>query len=148
MPFEPWLRHYRKLGSRPTMDSSRKTIRTLLLYEFRLGQTATEATNNICRVIGADAVSVDTAWRWFDRFRNGEFEIDDLPRSGRAPEVDVGRLEELVEREPRSSSRCLAERLGCSHTAVEVHLGKLGKTWKHGVWIPHEFDTTSTPKQN
>jgi len=115
----------------------------LLLYEFRLGHAATEAANNICRAVGVDAVSVDTAWRWFDRFRNGEFGVDDLPRSGRPQEVDVGHLEELVESEPRLSSRCLAESLGCSHVAVELHLMELGKVWKYGVWIPHEL----TPHQ-
>ena len=37
------------------------------------------------------------------------------------------------------TTRCLAERLGCSHTTVETHQGEFGKTWKYGVWIPHEL---------
>ena len=121
------------------MDHSRKGIRMLLLYEFRLGNTATEATNNICRAMGIGTVSVDTARFWFRRFENGEFGVDDLPRSGRPPELDVGRLEEAIEHEPRLSSRCLAERLGCSHTTVKGHLKGLGKAWKYGVWVPHEL---------
>ena len=42
-------------------------------------------------------------------------------------------------RSPRMTSRCLAERLGRSYTTVETHLYELDKTWKYGVWIPHEL---------
>ena len=35
--------------------------------------------------------------------------------------------------------RCLAEHLECSHTTIERYLGELGKTWKYGIWIPHEL---------
>jgi hypothetical protein len=48
-------------------------------------------------------------------------------------------LQQLVEEDPRLTTRCLSERLGCSHTTVERHLGELGKTWKYRVWIPHEL---------
>jgi hypothetical protein len=48
-------------------------------------------------------------------------------------------LKQRIEEDPRLTTRCLAERLGCSHTAVEKHLNELGKTWKYGVWIPHEL---------
>ena len=48
-------------------------------------------------------------------------------------------LKELIEQDPRLTTRCLAERLGCSHIAIETHLHELGKTWKYRVWIPHEL---------
>ncbi|CAF5151551.1 unnamed protein product, partial [Rotaria magnacalcarata] len=48
-------------------------------------------------------------------------------------------LKQLIEQDPRLTTRCLAERLGCSHITVETHLHELGKTWKYGVWIPHEL---------
>jgi biotin operon repressor len=53
--------------------------------------------------------------------------------------VNVDLLKQLIEQDPRLTSWCLAEQLGCSHTAVEKHLNELGKTWRHGVWIPHEL---------
>ena len=59
--------------------------------------------------------------------------------TGRSPEVDVDVLKQLIEEDPRLTTRCLAERLECSHTTVETHLRDLGKTWKYGVWIPHEL---------
>ena len=53
--------------------------------------------------------------------------------------MDIDLLKQLIEEDPRMTSRCLAERLRCSHTTVETHLHELGKTWKYGVWIPHDL---------
>jgi histone-lysine N-methyltransferase SETMAR len=75
----------------------------------------------------------------FNRFNNVNLELDDLPRPGRPLELDVDLLKQLIEQDPRLTSRCLAEQLGCSHTAVEKHLNELGKTWRYGVWILHEL---------
>ena len=121
------------------MKISRRELRVLLLHEFRLGRKATEATSNICDTMGKDTLSIRTAQHWFNRFKNGDFELDDLPRSGRPPLVNMDVLKVLIEEDPRLTTRCLAERLGCSHTTVETHLNELGKTWKYGVWIPHDL---------
>ena len=121
------------------MNLSRREIRVLLLHEFLLGHKATEATNNICRTMGHDIISTRTAQRWFNRFDNGNIELDDSSRCGRPVEVDLDRLKQLIENDPRLTTRCLAEQLGCSHTTVETHLNELRKTWKYGVWILHEL---------
>ena len=65
---------------------------------------------------------------WFNRFKNGNFELNDSRHSGRPVEVDVDVLKQVIEEDPRLTRRYLAERLGCSHTTVETHLSKLGKT--------------------
>jgi len=121
------------------MNLSRREIRVLLLHEFRLDHKATEAANNICSTMGEDVLSIRTAQHWFNRFKNGNLELDDLPRPGIPMELDVDLLKQLIEQDPRLTSRCLAEQLRCSHTAVEKHLIELGKTWRYGVWIPHEL---------
>ena len=121
------------------MNLSRREIRVLLLHEFLLGHKATEATkatNNICRTMGHDIISTRTAQRWFNRFDNGNFELDDSSRCGRPVEVDLDRLKQLIENDSRLTTGCLAEQLKCSHTTMETHLNELGKTWKYG-----SFDT-------
>ncbi|CAF1659633.1 unnamed protein product [Adineta ricciae] len=110
------------------MKISRRELRVLLLHEFRSGSKATEATRNICSTMGKDALSIRTAQHWFHRFKNGNFELDDLPHTGRPSEVDMDHLKQLIEEDPRLTTRCLSERLGCSHTTVETHLHELGKT--------------------
>jgi hypothetical protein len=89
--------------------------------------------------MGKDALSIRTAQHWFNRLKTRNFELDDLPRSGRPLEVDMDALKQLIEKDSRFTTRCLAERLGCSHTTVETHLAELDKTWKYGVWIPHDL---------
>ena len=121
------------------MKLSRREFRLLLLHEFRLDRKATEATSSICCTMGKDVLSIRTAQHCFHRFKNGNFELDDLLHSGRPLQVDMNLLKELIEQDPRLTTRCLAERLGCSHIAIETHLHELGKTWKYGVWIPHEL---------
>lgn len=121
------------------MDTSRKDLRLLLLHEYRLGHKATEAMQNIYTTMGEGVLSYDTAKYWFGRFKEGNFEIEDAPHPGRQPQVNVELLMQLIEEDPRLTSRFLAEQLQCSHTAVEKHLHDLGKTWKYGVWIPHEL---------
>ena len=121
------------------MNLSRREIWVFLLHEFRLDHKATEAINNIWCTMGEDVLSIRMAQHWFNRFRNDNLEHDDLPRPGRSLEVDVNHLKQLIEQDPRLTLRCLAEQLGCFHTAVEKYLNELGKTWRYGVWIPHEL---------
>jgi transposase len=118
---------------------SRRDLRVLLLHEFRLGHKVTEATSNICITMGKDLLSIRTAQHWFNRFKNGNLKLDDLPRSGRPLEVDLDILKKLIEEDLIVTTRCLAERLECVHVTVETHLKELGKAWKYGVWIPHEL---------
>jgi HTH domain in Mos1 transposase len=61
---------------------SLRELRVLLLHEFRLGHKATEATSNICGTMGKDVLSIRTAQHWFHRFKNDNFELDDLPHTG------------------------------------------------------------------
>ena len=115
------------------MKISRREVRLLLFHELRLSRKATEATSNICGTMGKDVLSIRTAQPWFHRFKDGNFELDDLPHTGRSLQVDMGLLKQLIEEDPRLTTRCLSERLGCSHIAVETYLHELGKTWKYGV---------------
>ena len=121
------------------IDISRRDIRVILLHEFLLGLKASDAANKICRTMGAHVLSTRTAQDWFNRFREGNYRLDDQPRSGRPVEIDLDRLKQEIEQDPRLTTRCLADLLGCSHSTVERHLVELGKSWKYGVWIPHEL---------
>jgi len=107
------------------MNLSSREIRVLLLHEFRLDHRATEAANNICSTMGEDVLSIRTAQHWFNRFKNCNLELDDLPRPGRPLEVDVDLLKQLIEQDSRLTSRCLAEQLRCSHTTLETYLNEL-----------------------
>jgi transposase len=104
------------------IEISRRELRVLLLHEFRLGRKATESTSNMRGTMGKDALSIRTAQHWLNRFKHGNFELNELPHSERPLQVDMDVLKQLIEEDPRLTTRCLTERLGCSHTTMETHL--------------------------
>jgi hypothetical protein len=53
-----------------------------MLYEFRRGTRATQTMKNICEVYGEGAIKVRMCQIWFDKFRSGDFGLDDSPRTG------------------------------------------------------------------
>ena len=56
--------------------------------------------------MGKAVFSICTAQHWFHRFKNGNFEVDDLPHSGRPLQVDMDLLKELIGQDPRLTTRC------------------------------------------
>ncbi|CAF1320272.1 unnamed protein product [Adineta ricciae] len=91
--------------------------------------------------MGPGFLSIGMAQHWSDRFRNGNYELDDQPKCGRPIEVDIDLFKQQIEQDPRLTTRALAALLGFSHITVEKHLADLGKSWTYGVWIPHELST-------
>jgi len=110
-----------------------------LLFEHQSGHSAAEAYRNICHALGQEAVTKRTCDNWFHRFNTGDYSLDDLPRSGRPLEVDIEALRNLVESDPRQTTRSMANTLGCSHAAIEKHLHSMGKVLKIGSWVPHQL---------
>jgi hypothetical protein len=77
------------------MNLSPREIRVFILHEFHVDHKAMEATNNICSTTGEDVLSIRPAKNRFNRFKNGNLELDGLPRSGRPLDVYVDLLKQL-----------------------------------------------------
>ena len=121
------------------MEDLKTHLRHCLLFEHQSGHSAAEAYRNICHALGQEAVTKRTCDNWFHRFNTGDYSLDDLPRSGRPLEVDIEALRNLVESDPRQTTRSMANTLGCSHAAIEKHLHSMGKVLKIGSWVPHQL---------
>ena len=89
----------------------RKEIPAILLHQFPLAHKATESAKNICSTMGEDLLSTRTAQHCFNRFNNGNLELDDLLRPGRSLQVDMDHLKQFIEQDPRLTSPSLAEQL-------------------------------------
>jgi len=111
-------------------------IRHCILYEFHRGTDAAAAARNICSVYG-DVTDARTCQRWFCRFKDGDYSLSDLPRSGRPCVVNDAELKKLVEADPQQTTHDLAVVSGCDYSTVARHLGKIGKVNRAGAWIPH-----------
>ena len=116
-------------------------FRYLLFFAFHRGQKAAEAAWDICMVYGegVTVIGESTARKWFAKFKNGNFDIDNAPRSGRSSEFDEDHLKALLKEESRQTSRELTEKINCDQKTILNHLHSMGFAEKLGVWVPHEL---------
>jgi [histone H3]-lysine36 N-dimethyltransferase SETMAR len=84
-------------------------------------------------------ISERNVWRWFKKFRSGDTNLKNKPRSGRPPAIDNNVLKSLIESNPRQSTRELAVMLGVDNTTICDHLRQIGKVKKLEKWVPHEL---------
>jgi len=52
-------------------------------YEHKKGTNAASTFKNICATYGKGSLSECTIWKWFTRFREGNFNLSDESRPGR-----------------------------------------------------------------
>lgn len=131
------------------MNIDKVHIRHILLYEFHQKKTAAEAYKNICSVYGEGAVGSSTCREWFIKFKNGDFDLSDKPRSGRPLELQPDDLQMLLDEDDAQSSVQLAKRLNVDHSTVLRRLHEMGKILKEGKWIPHELsENVATQRLN
>ncbi|GFX69551.1 histone-lysine N-methyltransferase SETMAR [Trichonephila clavipes] len=73
----------------------------------------------------------------FAKFRSGNFDVEDAPRSGRPVEADKDAIKALVDANWRITTREIGLRLNLSNSTVYDHLKGLGLSSKLDVWVPH-----------
>jgi len=84
------------------------SVRSCLLYEFRLRTTAKEAARKLGVAFGEGVVSERVAQYWFRRFRAGCESLEDAPRSGRPAVIDNTVLKVEIESDPAQTCSKLA----------------------------------------
>ena len=121
------------------MNFEKLCFRECLHYEFKLGHSAADAHRNLCIVFGSECPNQSTCQRWFNKFKSGDFSLEDQQHPGRFIEMNSAQLLALVNDEPRLSTRELEKILGFSHMTIYNRLIQLGFVQKLGAWIPHQL---------
>lgn len=119
---------------------SKRDFRQIYFYEYTLGRSAAQTARNINEVWGERSVNECTVQRWYKKFRRGEVDLEDQEGRGRPSAIDDDDLNALVEANPRTTVRELAEELGVSKTTVSDHLNCIGKSKKLDKWVPHNLN--------
>ncbi|GFX48438.1 histone-lysine N-methyltransferase SETMAR [Trichonephila clavipes] len=81
------------------MALSCQQIRTFMYYEFQNKVIATECHKKMCERLGFNTVPYDTVKVWFRKFKAGNFDIEDEPRSGRPIKVDCDQLKQIIDQD-------------------------------------------------
>ncbi|CAD5212181.1 unnamed protein product [Bursaphelenchus okinawaensis] len=126
---------------------NRDQVRAMLLLKFCEHGNAARATKEICSAIGPSVVSYDTVKVWFLKFKNGDFDMSEKPRSGRPSVLEKTRLLKLIEEDPRRTITELAVELQCDPSTVTRGLHALGKSWKNGQWVRHKLNSDHLNKR-
>ncbi|EZA47571.1 Histone-lysine N-methyltransferase SETMAR, partial [Ooceraea biroi] len=90
-------------------------------------------------IYGEDALKLRQCQNWFTKFRSGDFNVKDAPRSGRPIEIDDDKIKALIDSNRRLTTREIAENLNISKSSVENHLKRLGYISKLDISVPHEL---------
>ena len=99
----------------------------ILLYYLRKGKNAEQARKKLYDVFDEKSLTERQGQNWFARFRSGDFDLKDAPRSGSPTEVDDDKMKAIIENNRRSTTREIAEKFNISHTCVERHLKQPNK---------------------
>ena len=119
----------------------------ILLYYFGKGKNAVQARKKLYDVYDETSLTESQYQNLFARFRSGDFDLKDAPRSGRPTEVDDDKIKAMIENNQRSTTREIAEKLNISHTCVERHLKQLVHVNKLNIWVPHKLNETQLTKR-
>ena len=90
-------------------------------------------------VYGEGVTGESMARKWFAKFKNGNFDINDTPRSKRPFEFDKDHLKALLKEESCQTSCELAKKMNCNQKTILNPFHSMGFAEKLRVWVPHEL---------
>ena len=76
---------------------------------------------------------------WFKRVCKGDESLEDEEHSGRPSEVDNDQLRAIIEADPLTTTREIAQELRVDHSMIIWRLKQIGKVKTLDEWVPHEL---------
>ena len=115
-----------------SFEPNKRHLRELLIYFFNLKKSAAEAHRLLIEAYGNAALSDRSCREWFQKFKNGEFEVEDKERSGRPKVYEDAELEALLNKDSCQTQKELALTLGVTQQTISYRLKSLGIIQKQG----------------
>jgi len=76
----------------------------------------------ICAAYGENAVSHTIYKRWYQKFRQGDFSLEDEPRAGRTQKIKTDELQALLDVNSAQTEKELAKQLRVMQQAISVYI--------------------------
>ena len=108
-----------------SFEPNKRHLRELLIYFFNLKKSAAEVHRLLVEAYG-DALSERSCRERFQKFKNGEFDIEDKKCSGRPKVYEDAELKALLDEDSCQTQKELALTLGMIQQTISYHLKSLG----------------------
>jgi len=127
-----------KINEVPFLSS--ENIRSLILYDFKQKKSAQQCLDSIHNAFGP-IVQIRTIYKYYSRFKEGNFNLKDEEREGRPAKLTDNMLTELISESPSIVVEELAEVAQVNETTIRRHLHSLGYIVKLNKWVPHNLSS-------
>jgi transposase len=129
------------------MEFARPDIRKLIYYCWKRGLRTTDIEKEINATLGQGTVSERTCFDWVKKFKAGDFDVSDQPRSGR-PSYDIKEeIQAILDENHHASLRDMAIILDVDKETVRNALLKMGKRYLATSWIPYALSEENKEKR-
>lgn len=120
-------------------EPNSRHLREVLIFCFNMKKSAAEAHRMLSNTYGQAAISERTCREWFQRFKNGDFDVEDRHGGGREKVFEDAELEALLDQDSCQTQQELAGSLGVTQQAISKRLKVMGMIQKQGNWVPYEL---------
>lgn len=131
---------------------SEENQRYYIFVSWKNGREAVKIHEELVNAEGEQALTLSTVRRWIAKFKGGETDIHDKPRSGRPREAvtpeNIAKVSELVSNDPHITTRDLEAETGVSQVRI-VHIlnNELGMHKVCAKWVPHKLTADHKEKR-
>ncbi|GFV90716.1 mariner Mos1 transposase [Trichonephila clavipes] len=102
-------------------------------------KSAAEVHRMLSNTYGESAISERTCREWFQRFKNGDFELEVQHGGGREKDFEVAELEVLLDQDSFQTQQELSGSLGVTQQAISKRLKRLA--WQRRKGFLHRIAT-------
>lgn len=121
-----------------TVSRDKKHLRRALLFCFDLKKSAAESHRMLVKAYGNDALSVRSCSWWFQRFKAGNFDVNDKEPENRPKKFENVELQALLDENNAQTQEELADQLGVTAASISRRLRAMRMVQISGKWVPHE----------
>ena len=114
-------------------------LRTSLIFCYQLKKNASQAHQMLIEAYGGHALSRAQCFRWFEKFRSGDFSVENEDRGRPPKKFEDAELQALLDEDDGQTQEMMAEQLGVTQKTISKRLKDMGMILKVGRWVPHEL---------
>lgn len=115
-------------------------LRGLILYHFDSGFSYHESYKLICKTYGNGCISKITVWRWYNKFKLGSSDLNDINRIGRPLKNTNEEILSVLNQDNSATLSVMADKLNIHPANLYKRLDKMGIVRKKSVIVPYKLD--------